>query len=236
MSEVIKSDISSDSSFNSTVSTVINLEDTTEILPTVINFVDSIETLPTAVLDQRQLRGGWQYLLTTPVKKRRQKFESSAVPQPVVMSTPTPSTASSQDWQKMLDTMQQLATAMQTLAANQQNPVGIPVLSAPARPCGVMGQAQLPIFDGTGDPDRHIEIYENVARMEKWDDQQKCSSFYRTLRKSAEAWHIRNSEVLEQGTWEDMKTLFLNQYRVPNFEEDQHVQAVCRVQGENESV
>ena len=136
----------------------------------------------------------------------------------------------------MLDTMQQLATAMQVLAANQQNPVVIPAVSAPAHPCGVMGQAQLPIFDGTGDPDRHIEIYENVARMKKWDDQQKCSSFYRTLRKSAEAWHIRNSEVLEQGTWEDMKILFLNQYRAPNFEEDQHVQAVRRVQGENESV
>ena len=107
MSEVTESYQCSDSSFDSTVSTVINL-------------VDSAETLPT-IVDQRQLRGGRQYLLTTPVKKRRQKFESSAVPQPVAMSTPTPSTASSQDWQKMLDTMQQLATAMQTLAVNQQN-------------------------------------------------------------------------------------------------------------------
>ena len=61
MSEVIKSDISSDSSFNSTVSTVINLEDTTEILSTVTNFVDSIETLPAAVVDEKQLRGGRYY-------------------------------------------------------------------------------------------------------------------------------------------------------------------------------
>ena len=99
-----------------------------------------------------------------------------------------------------------------------------------------MGRAQLPIFDGTGDPDRHIEIYENVARMEKWDDQQRCSSFYRTQRKSAEAWHIRNSKVLDHGTWDDMKNLFLDQYRAPNFETEQQVMAVRHTQGDTESV
>ena len=76
MSEVTNSNISSDSSFDSTVSTVVNLG-------------DGIETLSSAT-DHRQLRGGRHYLLTTPVKKRRQKWESSCATQQAVMATPPP--------------------------------------------------------------------------------------------------------------------------------------------------
>ena len=224
MSEVPKLNISSDSSFDSTMSMVIYQETEPEVV--------AVEA------EQRQLRGGRQYLLTTPVKKHRQRWESvGAVKQLQMASSNQPLTTAvtPQDFQQMMDTMQQMAIAMQALAGRPVAPV-IVSTPAPARPGGVMGRAQLPIFDGTMDPDWHIEIYENIARMEKWDDQQCCSTFYRTLRKSAEAWHIQNSKVLECGTWPDMRALFLKQYRATDFEMKQQVDAVRWKQGEKESV
>ena len=136
------------------------------------------------------------YLLTTPVKKQRQQLEPSRATNQIKMASPS-ATVSSQNLQKMLETMQQVAITMQALADRPLAPVVM--LPAPVHPGGVMGRAHLPLFDGSTDPDQHIEMYKNVAHMEKWDDQQRCSCFYRTMRKSAETWHIRNSEVLEQG-------------------------------------
>ena len=93
MSDVTKSNISSDSSFDSTVSTVINL-------------VEDMEIFSSAV-DHRQLRGGQHYLFTT-VKKQRQKWISSCATQQLVIAIPPAVVVNPQDWQKMLDTMQQM--------------------------------------------------------------------------------------------------------------------------------
>ena len=47
---------------------------------------------------------------------------------------------------------------------------------------------------------------------------------------------IFETAVLDHGTWEVMKNLFLDQYPAPNFEMEQQVIAVHRTQGEQESV
>ena len=44
-------------------------------------------------------------------------------------------------------------------------------------------------FDGTPDPNDHVNSYEAVARMEHWTDHEIKEGFYRMLMGTAADWH-----------------------------------------------
>ena len=246
---------------------------------------------------KRELRGGQNYSLVTPVKKKRvaqkkhialkqikmtmppaskvtplekddvenaakmqlqmlqqmhvfmldlakQQTQSQQQLQTLVLDMARQQTQSQQQVEKQVHQQmlqqQQAQQAMQTqmqqfMMQMQQNPQRVSADGGLERPVNVMGRAALPEFDGSGDPDNHIEIYECIAATERWTLDQIQMYFYRTLRKTAEMWYTRNGIELNGGTWEQLKEKFLAQFRSINFAVEYQAAAIARCQGENES-
>jgi len=99
-----------------------------------------------------------------------------------------------------------------------------------------MGSLELPSYDGTTDPDDHIDRYEAMTSMEGWDDAEKKGCFHRTLTKTANSWLVHNVATIIAGTWDDLKTAFLDFFRSPTYRQDRYAAAVHRSQGSQELV
>ena len=94
----------------------------------------------------------------------------------------------------------------------------------------------LPIFDGSGDADDHMDLFLGIANAKGWNDAQKKLHFYKTLTKTGLTWYMRNATVIQMGDWTNEYVMFLDYFRAPTYKADRQVLAMLQKQGEKESI
>ena len=128
--------------------------------------------------------------------------------------------------------MAQTTLLQQHLLAQQPNPLG----GAPGLQLlggGIAPQPRvtkicptLPIYDGSGDADDHLELFVSIASVEGWDGEQRKLHFYKALKKTALTWYMHTAVIIQQGNWANEQNLILLYFQSPTYEADRQVLAM----------